>query len=84
VVFKKSAPGSVAEFARAFRRLDDVGEKHRCQNPVGDRGSRRPRQESLDLIEKSVLVPHPGEVVFTRQLHEAGPGDLASDPPGLR
>jgi hypothetical protein len=44
------APGTISEFARTFRRADEVGEDDGCEYAVFDGRRTDPGQELLDLV----------------------------------
>ena len=46
------APAAVAQLRRALGRVDDVGEHHRREDPLGVGGPARAGQELLDLVEQ--------------------------------
>src|SRR5262249_44962770 len=73
------APAGITELARPLGRPDDVGEHHRCQHPVCDRGRSGAGQELLHLIQQGILVAGEGLKVRARQVHKPGVRDAVGE-----
>ena len=75
VLHQQVVPAAVPQAGRPAGRVDDVGEQHRCQHPVGVDGRPGPGQELLGQLDDGVLVAEEREVGVAGQLHEPGAGD---------
>jgi hypothetical protein len=84
VTLHQVPPPLVPELGCLLGGADDVREHHSGEHPI-EVGFLVPdlRDETLDLVEKLVLVAHREEVVVPRKRNEAGASDLISDPSRL-
>ncbi len=60
MIGEQIAPAAVAQFHRALRRADDIGEHHGRQNPIRFDIMPRASQKFFDLIQQRVLIPDEG------------------------
>ena len=70
------APTAVAEVRGPPGGIDDVGEEHRRQHPIGLARGASSGHEFLDLVDDGVAVTHPWPVVAAGQLDVFGTRDV--------
>src|ERR1019366_5581258 len=70
------APAAVAERRRATGRVDDVGEHHGREHPLGIGSMARAGQELLDLCDQLVLSGTERKRVLARKLYHPRTGNV--------
>jgi hypothetical protein len=84
VMEKELLPSDAPELRRERRRANDIGEHDRREHAVDlCLFSAELEEETLDLLERTVLVGGHPAVVVPRQFDQRGPGDVIGDVPSL-
>jgi hypothetical protein len=68
MLLEEITPLVITQFHDLFGRADNVCEHHGCEYPVEFRPVSSARQEFLDLLENSINITNPWEVIVPRLL----------------